>query len=224
MRTEWLIKKGNRRLVLFFNGWGMDAQAVAHLGGACDVWMAYDYRVLESVDLPDVRAYGEVCVVAWSMGVWAAANVVPQLPVAPGRAVALNGTEHPVDDRWGIPERVYRLTERGMNAAGREKFVGRMLADAAEAERFAESKPARSLEEVCGELTAIREQSAVRREEMKWHKAYVSEQDVIFPAASQRAWWQGRAERVCGLAGGHYPFYRFGSWDEIIDDENEGNH
>lgn len=223
MRTEWLIKKGNRRLVLFFNGWGMDARAVAHLKGACDVWMAFDYRELGDVVLPDVREYGEIYVVAWSMGVWAAANVMPRLAVAPVAAIALNGTEHPVDDRWGIPERIYRLTERGMSAEGREKFVGRMLADAAEAERFAGSQSQRSLESVCGELSLIREQSAVMRHEMKWNKAYISEGDVIFPVANQQAWWQGRAEQVCGLAGGHYPFYRFESWEEITDDEN-GKH
>ena len=45
----------------------------------------------------------------------------------PERCVALNGTTRPVDDEYGIPVKIYELTEKGMNERGREKFFLRML-------------------------------------------------------------------------------------------------
>ena len=37
MQIEWIKGSDKRRLLLFFNGWGMEAQAVAHLQGEADV-------------------------------------------------------------------------------------------------------------------------------------------------------------------------------------------
>lgn len=40
MRYEWIARNGCRRLILFFNGWGMDSSAVASLeAGSADVLM-----------------------------------------------------------------------------------------------------------------------------------------------------------------------------------------
>lgn len=136
MQIEWLKKQGSGRVLLFFNGWGMDAGAVAHLACDGDMLAVCDYRDLEQGRPEGLEAYAEVDVVAWSMGVWAAANVLPAWGIVSHRLVALNGTEHPVDDRWGIPVRIYRLTELGMNEEGRRKFTGRMFDKAGERPPF----------------------------------------------------------------------------------------
>ena len=48
MKYKWLVKKNNKSLIIFFNGWGMDESVVRHLeSGSYDVLMFYDYNTLE---------------------------------------------------------------------------------------------------------------------------------------------------------------------------------
>lgn len=217
MRIEWLNKSGSDRVILFFNGWGMDARAVSHLSAHCDVLMCYDYRSLKEAILPPLTEYREIHVIAWSMGVWAAANLLPAAGIQPDSLTGLNGTEHPVNDLWGIPVRIYQLTERGMNEEGRDKFLNRMLDGVEELNLFEQHKPLRKIEEVCEELRQIRIQSTGLQNTLKWDKIYISDKDVIFSVANQQKWWQDRVEVLRSLPGGHYPFYQFESWKQIIE-------
>ena len=52
MQIEWTKGSDKRRLLLFFNGWGMEAQAVAHLQGEADVAILSDYRTLALLPYP----------------------------------------------------------------------------------------------------------------------------------------------------------------------------
>lgn len=217
MRIEWLRKKESDRVIIFFNGWGMDPGVVAHLEGEVDVVVCGDYRHLNAEVFPELDHYRKIYVVAWSMGVWAAANTLPVFHVKPERLIALNGTERPIDDKYGIPERVYLLTEKGMNEKGREKFISRMLNGADERMRFAGCFPQRLYVEVCEELVEIRIHSTGYQNELKWDKIYISEKDVIFPVTAQQNWWQGKGVEIHYLSGGHYPFYQFRRWEEIIE-------
>lgn len=216
MRIDWVNKRGADRVVVFFNGWGMDKRAVSHLESKDDLLICYDYRSLVADPLPDLSEYGRVYLVAWSMGVWAAAQVLKDWAVLPFSCIAINGTEHPIDDKFGIPPSVYRLTEKGLDEKGREKFFLRMLTEEAERERFEGNKPLRELPEQHEELHAIRIQCSEQKNHLRWNKAYISEKDVIFPSAHQLNWWQGRAV-ITKLTGGHYPFYCFRNWEEIVE-------
>ena len=214
MRRLWITRKGGRCLTLFFCGWGMDERAVQHLKGESDVLMFYDYRELSGEEAPVTEGYEEVRAVAWSMGVWAASVLLSRWKLPVDYRVAINGTERPVDERYGIHPKLYLLTEQGMNERGRDKFFARMLAGREEMAKFEANKPRRELSEQVQELRAIREQSGLIKPEIRWDKAYVSAGDVIFPAESQRNWWDGKCE-VVNLTGGHYPFYVLNHWEEI---------
>ncbi len=215
MRIEWLNRENTDRVIVFFNGWGMDSRTVQHLKGEYDILEINDYRQLNTEILPELTSYREVNVVAWSMGVWGAANILPVWGIACTRLIALNGTEHPVNDSWGIPDKIYQLTEKGMNAAGREKFIRRMFADEEERKRFSANKPQREVEEVGEELTAIRLQANELQNSLTWDKVYISSGDVIFSPTNQLAWWDNRAKKIVILDGGHYPFYHFENWAQI---------
>lgn len=217
MRIEWLNKKGNSRVILFFNGWGMDSNAVAHLKTSSDLIVFSDYRNISKVEIPSFESYTEICLVAWSMGVWAAANVVPRMNIRLHRLVALNGTECPVDDENGIPLRVYELTEKGMNEKGRNKFMQRMFEHREHWEHFNSCLPQRLLDEVCEELVLIHNQCRGMKNTLQWDKAYLSAKDLIFPVDNQKNWWQDKCPSLQILPGGHYPFYQFDSWEEILD-------
>ena len=194
MRIEWLNKKGSGRVIVFFHGWGMDAAGVSHLQMEDDVLMCYDYRSLD----------------------FAADRVISRLEMKPERCVALNGTTRPVDDEYGIPVKIYELTEKGMNERGREKFFLRMLDGADECRKFSGQKPNRGIEEVCEELCRIRELCSGVKGNLNWDKSYISEKDSVFPAQNQLNWCRKEGIPAVSLPGGHYPFYRFRSWREIL--------
>ncbi|MCR9012453.1 DUF452 family protein [Gabonibacter chumensis] len=215
MRRVWLKKNGNKRVILFFSGWGLDERAVSHMTGESDVLMLYDYRNIEGEKAPVLNGYESIDVIAWSMGVWAASVLLPLWNLPVDRSTAINGTERPVDNLYGIPLHVYLLTERGMNERGRDKFFVRMLSGTGERTRFKQHHPDRNLEEQLEELKAIREQSDRLKGEICWNRVYISENDIIFPVTNQENWWRGRSE-IKKIEGGHYPFYVFENWDLII--------
>ena len=57
MRIVWLNKKNRDRVIIFFNGWGMDENAVIRLSGLYDLLMVYDYRHLENKNFPVLEEY-----------------------------------------------------------------------------------------------------------------------------------------------------------------------
>lgn len=214
MRRAWVKRKGNGGVILFFCGWGMDERAVQHLAGEDDLLVFHDYRDISREEMPPLETYGRVRVIAWSMGVWAASVLLNRWNIPVWESVAINGTERPVDEHYGIDPRVYLLTERGLTEAGRDKFFARMLPRKDELERFEANRPRRELDEQREELRLIREQSVVLKPEWNWNRAYVSMGDVIFPIENQRKWWNGRCV-VIELKGGHYPFYELDNWEKI---------
>ncbi|MDR2414306.1 MAG: DUF452 family protein [Odoribacteraceae bacterium] len=216
MRATWLIKQGARRLIIFFGGWGLDERSVNHLTSDSDVLMYYDYRDVATGEAPDATGHDIVDVAAWSMGVWAAGVSLARWGLSPRRAVALNGTGRPVDDLHGIPPALYALTERGMNERGWEKFIARSLDGEEEQTRFRSCQPLREMGERVEELRRVREQSTGASPATSWHRAFISREDIIFPVENQREWWRSRVE-ITDLPGGHYPFFRFTSWESIID-------
>lgn len=214
MRMEWVNKKGQGRVVVFFNGWGMDEKSISHLSGENDLLLCFDYRHIGQNFCPELSGYKEIYLIAWSMGVWAAANIVGEWNIKFTGKVALNGTECPIDGRYGIPPQIYQLTEQGMDEKGREKFFTRMLNGAEEKRRFENNKPSRLLAEQIEELYAIEKQCSELKRNIKWDKIFISEKDVIFPVNNQLNWWCNRAD-ITMLPTGHYPFYYFSNWEEI---------
>ncbi len=214
MQKQWIKRGGNRELTLFFCGWGMDEHAVQHVTGAGDVLVFYDYRDISKEEAPMIEEYRSVRVVAWSMGVWAASVLLNRWNLPTSYRIAINGTERPVDERYGIHPKIYLLTERGMTEQGRDKFFTRMLTKKEEVERFALNRPSRNIDEQREELRLIREQAEREMPEIHWDRVYISEEDVIFPVENQWNWWKDRCE-VISLAGGHYPFYVLDNWEMI---------
>lgn len=214
MQKQWIKRGRKRELTLFFCGWGMDEHAVQHVTGAGDVLVFYDYRDISKEEAPMIEGYGSVRVVAWSMGVWAASVLLDRWNLPTSYRVAINGTERPVDERYGIHPKIYLLTERGMTEQGRDKFFTRMLTKKEEVERFALNRPSRNIDEQREELRLIREQAEGEMPEIHWDRVYISEEDVIFPVENQWNWWKDRCE-VISLAGGHYPFYVLDNWEMI---------
>lgn len=214
MKYKWLNKQNNSKLIIFFNGLGMDENAIKHLNAEnYDVVMFYDYNNLETnFDFSVLNNYAEKNLVAWSMGVMVATNFFPtphSYPLLQGArelsgATAINGTLKPIDTKFGINPKIYDLTIRGFNS---EKFVLNML-DKIELVNNINSN--REFENQKKELIAIKNYSA--KEGFKYDKVLISDNDKIIPTKSQCAYWNAEAN----LKSGHYPFHLFKKWSEIL--------
>ena len=74
MKQTFIIRNNGKHLLLFFAGWGMDETPFRHIHPVeCDWMICYDYRSLE-FDTTLIQAYSKISLIAWSMGVWAAAG------------------------------------------------------------------------------------------------------------------------------------------------------
>ena len=92
MKHKWLNKKNNQKLILFFNGWGMDECVVKHLEPEdYDVLMFYNYNTLETdFDFESLNIYPEKNIIAWSMGVMVSAYLTTFLALPLGDGLVLN--------------------------------------------------------------------------------------------------------------------------------------
>ena len=198
MNIDFLRRSGSPTLELFFAGWGMDSRPFAWAADAphtadCDFAVCYDYTdiQLDKVNQANAKLHGysKVRVRAWSLGVYAASLVLPDMGCAISTAVAINGTLWPVDDELGIPHAVYDATAANLTAESLERFNRRMCG--AHRAVFEQRRPLRSVDSLRAELLHIRECAAdrTRPQFTGWTQAVLSSRDKIFPIANMRRAW-----------------------------------
>jgi hypothetical protein len=217
MQSVWQLND-RKELLLFFSGWGMDERPTAHLAaGRFDVCTCFDYNTLDTDETSRWARYDRVTVAAWSMGVWAAEQVLAGLNIAVEQAVAINGTPKPVDDAQGIPVQLAQATLDGLTPDSLRRFYRRMLGggNLLKEMELSCSLPAVDFDERREELCRIIARRPYPESGFVWSKALISTADAIFPPENLRAAWQGRAE-VVELDAPHYPFHLFRSWEEVV--------
>ena len=198
MNIDFLRRSGSPTLELFFAGWGMDSRPFAWAADSphtadCDFAVCYDYTdiQLDKVNQANakIHGYSKVRVRAWSLGVYAASLVLPDMGCAISTAVAINGTLWPVDDELGIPHAVYDATAANLTAESLERFNRRMCG--AHRAVFEQRRPLRSVDSLRAELLHIRECAAdrTRPQFTGWTQAVLSSRDKIFPIANMRRAW-----------------------------------
>lgn len=203
MIYKWLNKKGSNKVIIFFNGWGMDDLIVSHLD--CedyDVVVVYNYNESElSLSLDN---YEEKHLIAWSMGVMTATNYYfGKL----NSAIAICGTPYPINDKYGIPERIYNLTIKGFSEKSMTKFMERMFIEKPIISKYSN----RDLESQKNELIKLLEYS--HGNEFKYTKAIVGDSDLIIPTKNQINFWKDPLI----IHSGHCPFMLYNRWTEILE-------
>ena len=191
MQQTFLQRGIGGRLAVFFAGWGMDENPFAGFRSPdSDILLCHDYR---SLDFPPslLEPYDAVRVVAWSLGVWAAAALMAEIPRLAEDAVAFNGTPFPVDEARGIPPAIFQGTLQGLSASTLARFDRRMCGDASSLAQYNLVHPRRSVESLAEELSWIGRESAVRAVAPTFRRAVVGRRDAIFTCANQRNAWEG---------------------------------
>lgn len=220
MKSAWLHQHQHQhqQLIIFCNGWGMDAAPFLPLGARdYDVLMLFDYRDLTlDCDLATLfRQYHKTLLVSWSMGVWAGQQIFQPWSHCLQGAIAINGTLCPIHDQFGIPVQLYGATLDQFSEATRLKFYRRMCRDRQTFNTFLDNQPQRSVQNQGLELAALQGQVTCHPAETAiYTQVVIADQDLVVPTANQLAFWQGR--EVCRIEGPHFPFYGWNTWDELV--------
>lgn len=213
MRYKWLNHKDNHKLIVFFNGWGMDECVVKHL--ECEdynVLMFYDYNTLDNnFDFKILKKYSDKNVIAWSMGVMIGGKYISERLLSTTHTVAINGTLKPIDVEFGIHPKIYDLTIKGFDEKGRDRFISSMF------EEKTEISCQRNIKEQQSELIALKNLASSLNTIYKentplFNKVLISDNDKIIPTKSQINFWRIEPN----LKGGHCPFFQISKWSELL--------
>lgn len=221
MISQWLQRTNNERLILLFLGWGTDANCVSEVRfpDDADVVALWDYSDMHLLQDIDLEVYRQVSVVAWSMGVFAATEVIHAI----GRdffcsITAINGTMRPVDSREGIAPEVVRLTRDNWSETTRMKFNLRMFGGRAVLAAHTHLLPQRDIENQREELSAImlRSHNSLNYSKIIWDKAIIGTRDLIFLPDCQRNFWRNnRAKQIVETDMPHFPFLLLNDTDNL---------
>ncbi len=215
MQYHWIKKQNKPKLLIFFTGWSFDDKPFDFLDSReFDVIMFYDYNDLS---LPNVfEGYEEYYLVSWSMGVYTAFLNKDCLPKTKLK-IAINGTPYPVHNDYGIPEKLFLLTLKHAKTGLEGKFYQNIFFKREEYEKYLLNPVRRSVENRENELKSLYEN--IRQNDLSYEKFYdlalVSKYDKIIPTQNQINFWRDNA-RYITLESGHFPYYNFKDWDEII--------
>lgn len=196
------------RTILLFAGWGMDEKPFARINvqgyRLIVVWDYRDFTIPDALTT-ELETAEEIVVLAWSFGVPAATRFIlsnKNLPVT--ATIAVNGTMHPVDDRLGIPEEIFRGTLDGLTEKSLSKFHLRMCGSSSAFRDFSATLPQRPVDELREELQTIGDAHFDAPEGL-WDRAVVSLSDRIIPPDNQTEAWSSEAFETITVAGPHLP-------------------
>lgn len=207
----------------------MTPATVSHLTlpDQCDLLALYDYRDLEqSDDLADLpwNSYEAVTIVAWSLGVWAAEQVVPHWSILPTkqRLIAVAGSPYPMHDQWGIPKQIFVGTLEGLTDENRQRFNRRMCGGKRYKQLY-DILSERPTTELRDELQAVYDSLATPEASestphtrLAWDLAIIGERDQIFPAKNLSTLWKAvNVPTLLFSDGYHYLFDLWQSWSEL---------
>ena len=188
---------------MVFLGWAMDYRPFETLSAdGYDVMVLWDYRSV-ALDAELTDGYQEIVIVAWSFGVPVASLFIAENPSLPVTSrVAVNGTQHPVDNFRGIPEEIFTATLDNLSADSLPRFYRRVAGSGAAYRAFMSHVPQRDIDGLREELALIASRKAAI---VDWDTAYIAENDLIIPTANQHASWRDEAARIITVSSSHMP-------------------
>ena len=215
MKSVWLNNKNNNKLILFFNGWAMNETIIANLD-CCDfdILMIYDYCDFDfNFDLINFENYKEKYLVCWSMGVYCANKFFDKLSSFT-KKIAINGTNKMIDNKFGIPKRVYDLTIKLFDYDNMLKFIDNIF----DSDNISfDTNTLRDIRDLKSELISIK--NFKTDSEIEFDKVYISKNDKIVPFENQISYWGCFLKdntKIIEIESAHFVFDKFDSWRDIV--------
>lgn len=209
MKSKLIKNGGGNSLLIFYLGWSCDPKSLEEFRPkGWDILMIYDYFDLEfPVEaVAALTEYERFALIAHSFGVAVAHTHITKFPELV-TSIAICGTLAPVNDKFGIPCRLFDLTLRSIGREGIAKFNAKMCGD-----RLSQYKP--STLEFNSQVTALkllgdsfRDATFTEEDKNRWKIAVICMKDEIIPVDNQVAFWGDSQAEVMGFkTQPHYPF------------------
>lgn len=199
------------RLILFFNGWGMDESVVENIKSSKDIEIKiinfpYEVKDLES------SIYDEVIMVGWSFGCyyltkWVLENRKKIDFSKVKKIVAINGNGE-IIGKYGITPKIFEFTLSTLTPDSLIKFYQNMEID----ERF--TIPEKEFEDIFEELEYFKN-NYIPLENI-FDEIIIGKRDKIVPAIRQKKYCEDKNIEYKELEIGHYPFDFIKSWSDLI--------
>jgi len=216
MQTEYLSKHNSSKLILFFNGWGMNNSVLEHLKNSeFDILCFSNYNDDFSFNKEILDSYKELYLVAWSMGVWASAKTFKKQNINFNKRISINGTLNPINDELGIPISIFEGTINNFSDRNKMKFDRRMLGSKEAFTWYKNLSSKRENSTQLEELKLIYKNAKNTTIDFTFDKIIIGEQDLIFPVKNQIKFWQNKGQ-TSTIECPHFPFLFFNSWSDII--------
>ena len=215
-------KKNSDSLIVFFTGWGCDANCTAHVETDRDVMTVYDYTDYSGSGavLDEIMNYGRRDLAAWSFGVKTASEIFDKNLF--DKRIAINGTVDLISAEYGIHPAVFRKTADELSEENLRRFYRNMTLGYDCYDFFIARKPSRSFESVKNEI-AVLDRKTIRCCYDFYNGALISSGDIIIRPDRQEAFWKNRSSIVpVRIDSPHYPFFRINRWEDIIADDEAG--
>lgn len=209
MNKLFIRHDDSHSLIIIFLGWGFEPNSFSNLRkSGSNILILSQYNGLSGAEIDreitdfvkhEWKSFesdcSEVIVIGWSFGVKIAASFleITELPIT--LCLAVNGTEHHIDDIRGIPKAIFDGTLDGLSERSFEKFrlrcagsrdlLNSLIGDV--------KSTTTSVEDLRSELEwfATLTPSPSERQLPIWDKVVVGMNDRIFPPQNQIASWNG---------------------------------
>ncbi len=217
MKFRNLINNGHENLIVFFSGWSIEPDDFYFLRSEnYDLTMFHSYSSFKIPYLQTAK-YEKIVLVAYSLGVFAASVAMKYQKLPFDEIYAINGTGKPIDNRYGIRKMVFEKTYETLNKENLEAFQKNMFHTDILFERFSKNRNNyKSVNTLKKELQFFIDQNTFHDVDCSmFEKIVISDKDRIFPAPNQKRYWEGKNIEM--IESGHFPFYQFKNWDEIIE-------
>lgn len=194
------------KLILFFNGWGMDEKAISHL----EIPHGFEVKVLNypyTAQGIEFSRYEKLYLVAWSFGVYYASKFVEDNPnIEFKKKIAINGVPETIGN-YGIPEKIFRNTLDHLTPESLKEFYSNM--------GVSEIPSSKEFEEIREELQYFWDNYIPQKD--IYDLAIVGDEDIIIPSLRQKKQHKKNLVQIREISAPHYPFKVFKSWIEMID-------
>lgn len=210
MKTYFQDNK-SKKLILFFNGWGMDERPLLLLKSSYDILHVFDYNNLDFSPNIEFSKYEKIVLIAFSAGVFVTALVHDKLPKLNFK-IAVNGTLNLFSNEFGVPDNILSQM-KALTLENALEFRKNFIEDKTQLDLFNSNQPLRTLESSLSELARLEDYPECS--DFEYNKVIISRNDEIIPSRNQVSAW-GDYKNINFIDGGHFIFYKFELFDDII--------
>ncbi|EAJ1527715.1 DUF452 family protein [Campylobacter jejuni] len=203
MKYEFLCKNpDSKKLIVVFGGFASHSSHFSHLKSDKNVILFYDY---ENFDLNfDFKAFDELFLIAFSMGVCVANRLLKELNFK--QKIAINGTNLGIDKSKGIHPAIFRKTLQNFKLENFKEALFKERKNLTKDFIFKDEKALKI------ELEKLFDFALTKQEEnLLWDKVYSSKEDEIFPPNALK----NSFKNLIFLDEPHFAFFHFKTWDEL---------